>query len=225
MEVAQNKEVENEGWKNIPNLPSYYEISTLGRVRFIQGKKNFILEPYKKGNHMYIALHVTAASKKEFKLVDLVLSTYRKEYFIGCRLLFKDFNPANCSVNNLRWKTPKQYHSSDNDGMDNWKCSAKAGSANARFKDKNSEKITKHDVYRALEIMQFKCFYCNSPLDANTWQLDHFTAVSNGGLNNFLNLCCSCKICNTMKGTLDGNQFYSIIDKISKSESFKNRWR
>jgi len=193
-------EFHGEGWKLIPNLPNCYEISTIGRIRYSIGAKKVIYPTEYRNNNVYVTLNINPKEKKEFKLVDLVLIAFRPDYFVGCKILYKDGNRRNCAVDNIKWKQPKAYHSSNNVGLEKWKCSNKAASANTRYKDTTSEKITQHEVYRALEIMQFKCFYCGDDLDANRWQLDHYTPVSKGGTNRFNNLACSCQFCNIMKG-------------------------
>ena len=221
--TTEKKQNIAEEWKNIPKLPLCYEISNKGKVRQRVGFKNVEIKTYNKGNHVYVTLTDSNFIKQEIRLLDLVLMTYNEHYYKGCRVRFKDGNLRNVSIGNMVFKRKPTHYSADASSAKLWKCGRKAGSANSRYNDSTLEKISSDDVYRVLEIMQFKCFYCGDDLDKHTWHLDHFTPVSKGGHNNFKNLAASCAMCNTMKSDLDGNQFFKMIKKLSSTKIFKNK--
>lgn len=97
-----------------------------------------------------------------------------------------------------------------------YRCSGRAVFSNKRF----NEHITKEDVCEVLFKFNFKCFYCNEPINKKTWQLDHFNPRANGGLNVLENLVCTCKWCNTMKNALDGNAFINKCHNIVNNNFF-----
>lgn len=214
---------ENEKWCSIPKMPKIYEVSNWGRVRKNIGLKIVYLEFYVKDNHVWVSIDSYKHTKVEFRMVDLVLSTFDSNYEVGARVKFKDGNFRNVSVSNIRYKKQPVYFNADIDTAKDWKCGRKAASANSRFSNSTLEKVSACDVYRVLEIMQFKCFYCGDNLDKNTWHLDHYIPVSKGGDNTFKNLACSCSRCNIMKHDLDGNQFFKMIKKLSSTKIFKNK--
>lgn len=221
-----NRSYQREEWKPLPPpISNKYEISSFGRVRYSSGGKVNYCITYIKGNDVFVKLFGSNSRENEYLVFKLMLISFFDSYYDGCRVRFKDGNRQNISLGNVKFTKPKSvYISDDKDSIDKWKCQSKANNSNARYRTKTLEKITKHDVYRVLQIMSFKCFYCDDALDCNTWQIDHFTPVSKGGSNNFKNLACSCEKCNTMKGTMDGHQFFSLIDKIYNSAAFKNRF-
>ena len=91
-----------------------------------------------------------------------------------------------------------------------YKCQSKADSANKRGEDK----ITGFDVFNCLQRTKFTCIYCHSAL-TKEWHLDHFFSLSKNGKNQSKNLAASCRMCNLMKGALDGYQFIAQCKRIS----------
>lgn len=147
-------------------------------------------------------------------VAEIVLLTFRPVFHFGARLRFKDGNTGNLNVDNLRFKISTEPIVEDSQESTYWKCGQKANSSNERYKEKNREKVTSHEVYNVLKNQYFFCFYCGDKLDKDDWQLDHFVPVSIGGMNNKSNIVCACKNCNTMKGDIDGHIFLNHIEKL-----------
>lgn len=105
---------------------------------------------------------------------------------------------------------------SDNHNFKIYKCETKAKSANKRFNDS----ISPWDVLDVLIKYNYKCFYCSDSIIPSKWQLDHFYPLANGGKNDFNNLVCTCKWCNTMKNALDGFAFINKCKNISENNWF-----
>lgn len=103
------------------------------------------------------------------------------------------------------------YSNDDLITIDKYKVKKKVNFANTRFKDDN---ITVSDVLNVLKMFNLTCFYCKEKLDSKTWQLDHFFSKANGGKNLPNNIIASCKWCNIMKNSLDGNSFLIRCKKI-----------
>jgi len=56
----------------------------------------------------------------------------------------------------------------------------------------------------------YKCAYCGKNLlrsfeDFMLSSLEHKTPIACGGTNDYKNLCCSCVVCNALKGDFRGN--------------------
>ena len=61
----------------------------------------------------------------------------------------------------------------------------------------------KHRKFRrqkAFDAMSGKCAYCGTPLDPDTFHIDHATPQSRGGSNGVANCIASCPGCNLSKG-------------------------
>jgi hypothetical protein len=97
-----------------------------------------------------------------------------------------------------------------------YNCKNRVDGSNKRF----NEKISIRDVVLTLERNDYKCFYCNDFLKPKEWQLDHFYAKAIGGKNTLDNLCPTCKWCNIMKHSLDGNAFILKCRKIAEKNFF-----
>jgi len=125
-------------------------------------------------------------------------------------------------MSNRKTGIPKKsivfYTTEQNNQIKKYKISEKRSYANNRFGD---EKIYISDVLEMLEKFNFRCLYCDSELDAKTWQLDHFHSKASGGKNKIENLAPSCKWCNLMKNALDGHGFLHRCKVISENNFFK----
>lgn len=101
----------------------------------------------------------------------------------------------------------------DRSKMFMYKCKEKAISNNSRTKNEN--KITDVDVYSALVVTNFTCFYCGTELKTKTWELDHVHPISKGGLNDKSNIIPACKECNRMKGSMMIEKFLYQAELVS----------
>lgn len=100
-------------WKPIPTYPNY-EVSNLGEVRRIGSTKPLALST-KKGKHPYQRAHLSQNGKTRYILVHrLVLETFVGPCPDGMQAMHLDDNPRNNRLDNLRWGTPKENHSTIN---------------------------------------------------------------------------------------------------------------
>jgi len=77
---------------------------------------------------------------------------------------------------------------------------------------KGKERIKKRDGYI--------CRYCGST-NQLFLEVDHLRAKSKGGDNISSNLVCSCKLCNTLKGSLSRKNFKEYLDILIKLKRMK----
>ena len=116
-------------WKVIPTYTNY-EVSNLGEVRRVGSAKPLKLDT-KKGTHPYQRAHLCKDGKARYILVHrLVLETFVGPCPKGHQCLHLDDNPRNNKLDNLKWGTPKENHSTIN----------RTGEHNGRAK------LTKKDV-------------------------------------------------------------------------------
>ena len=100
-------------WKTIPTYPNY-EVSSFGEVRRVGSDKPLKLST-KKGKHPYQRAHLCKNGKAKYILVHrLVLETFVGPCPKGYQCLHLDNNPRNNKLDNLRWGTPKENHSTIN---------------------------------------------------------------------------------------------------------------
>lgn len=204
-------------WRDCSLINYRYSVSSHGKIKFKNdlGQEKLV-ETYLKGQHTFVSLYDTNMVKQEFMLAELILFVFRPEnYHFGARIKFRDNNCRNIHIDNLRFKIRTVPICEDSNLTTNWKCTAKAGSANERYKEKTREKITGDEVAAQLIKQGFYCYYCGIDLDNETWQLDHETPVSKGGHNNKNNVVCACKDCNYAKNYLDANQFYRAVERMA----------
>jgi hypothetical protein len=98
-------------WKTIPTHPNY-EVSTFGEVRRVGSVKLLKLST-KLGTHPYQRAHLSTDGKARYISVHrLVLETFVESCPEGHECLHIDDNPRNNKVDNLKWGTPKENHSS-----------------------------------------------------------------------------------------------------------------
>ncbi len=192
-------------------------VSSHGNIHF---KKDFgpisVVEPYYVGQHAYVSLYDNKMEKQEYMLAELLLLIFRSDsYHIGARIIFTDGNCKNIHIDNLRFRIKTIPIVEDSELTTKWKCTTKALSSNERYKDRTREKLTGDEVAFQLKSQNFYCYYCGDQLKQDDWQLDHKTPVSKNGNNSLSNIVCACKGCNTIKGTLDEAQFYSIVEKLA----------
>lgn len=60
-----------------------------------------------------------------------------------------------------------------------------------------------------------QCKYCNKKIDVNTLVIDHIIPISKGGTSNIDNLQIICSTSNSMKGSLDENNFKLLLEWLS----------
>lgn len=113
----------SEVWKPIPGYENLYEVSANGRVRSKRRTVTYInrwgtettytresaeMHPWAtKAGHLFVALRSADGVKDSFGVHRLVLMAFvgpAPEGMFGCH---NDGDPANNSVANLRWDTPK----------------------------------------------------------------------------------------------------------------------
>ena len=111
----------DQQWKTIPTYSSY-EISNYGQVRRIGSNKNLSAST-KKGKHPYQRVHLCKDGKARYLLVHrLVLEAFVGPCPPGYQCLHLDNNPRNNRLDNLKWGTPKENHSTiDRTGEKNGK--------------------------------------------------------------------------------------------------------
>lgn len=100
-------------WKVIPTYPNY-EVSNFGNVRRVGSTKLLALST-KRGTHPYQRAHLCQDGKARYILVHrLVLEAFIGPCPKGYQCLHLDNNPRNNRLDNLRWGTPKENHSTIN---------------------------------------------------------------------------------------------------------------
>jgi len=121
----------DQQWKTIPTYSSY-EISNYGQVRRIGSNKNLSAST-KKGKHPYQRVHLCKDGKAKYLLVHrLVLEAFVGPCPPGYQCLHLDNNPRNNRLDNLKWGTPKENHSTiDRTGEKNGR--AKLTSADVKY--------------------------------------------------------------------------------------------
>lgn len=116
-------------WKVIPTYPNY-EVSNLGEVRRVGSTKPLKLST-KQGKFPYQRAHLCQDGKAKYILVHrLVLEAFVGPCPEGHQCLHLDSNPRNNKLDNLKWGTPEENHSTIN----------RNGERNGRAK------LTKQDV-------------------------------------------------------------------------------
>lgn len=101
-----------EVWKPWPTAPDRYEVSTLDQVRSFckRGRKakNDILRPFTIGGYRYVSIFIEeGARKKDIPVHQMVLETHVGPRPKGYWAAHYDDDPANNTLGNLRWDTPK----------------------------------------------------------------------------------------------------------------------
>jgi hypothetical protein len=100
-------------WKVIPTYPNY-EVSNLGEVRRV-GFSDPLRLSTKKGKHPYQRAHLCVNGRPKYILVHrLVLEAFVGPCPEGHQCLHLDSNPRNNKLDNLKWGTPKENHSTIN---------------------------------------------------------------------------------------------------------------
>lgn len=100
----------DQQWKSIPTYPGY-EVSNLGQVRNkITGK--LLSLATKKGKYPYQRAHLCQDGKARYLLVHrLVLEAFVGQCPEGHQCLHLDNNPRNNRLDNLKWGTIAENHS------------------------------------------------------------------------------------------------------------------
>ena len=115
--------VQSDRWKMIPSWPGY-QASTSGQIRSRRTDK-VLSTATKKGKHPYQRVHLSSNGKAKYVLVHrLILETFIGPCPDGLQALHLDDNPRNNQIENLKWGTAKENHSSIN----------RKGSSNGRSK-------------------------------------------------------------------------------------------
>ena len=100
-------------WKTIPTYPNY-EVSDLGEVRRI-GKARLLKLTTKQGKHPYQRANLCINGKSKTCAVHrLVLQAFVGPCPDGYECLHLDDNPRNNKLENLKWGTTKENHSTIN---------------------------------------------------------------------------------------------------------------
>jgi hypothetical protein len=97
-------------WKTIPTYPNY-EISDLGEIRHV-GKANLLKFTTKQGKLPYQRASLCTDGKiQKFAVHRLVLQTFVGPCPDGHECMHLDDNPRNNKLENLKWGTRKENHS------------------------------------------------------------------------------------------------------------------
>lgn len=194
-----------------------YFISTAGYVFRVENGREIICKPSQTPNTKEVQVFVNG---KPYNLLYLMIEHFRGEIKVTDKIKYtidKDLRIPETSIIIKSAVGKNEVITAEQEaGMYNYKCYLKANSANAR----SEQKITGFEVYRALCACNFKCVYCGAKLTPHNWHLDHYIPLSKTGRNVFENLVASCSVCNKMKGSLDGLQFYSKCKRIVEKFSF-----
>ena len=193
-----------------------YYISKKGYVIIIENGQERKIKSFE--HHKSKNLYVKIRGKK-LSLLTLMLESFIPDMLCQDRFSYKVID-GRIPLSTIKVKKfSKEWLDKDREQiMLNFKCRQKASSANMR----DRHKITALEVFTTLNVHNFSCVYCGCTLKENDWHLDHYYALSKGGQNVFENIVPSCSICNIMKGSLLGGQFYSHVGKIYKNFFFKN---
>lgn len=87
---------------------------------------------------------------------------------------------------------------------------------NRQSKLETAGKYTKQKVDLLLSVQEGCCYYCASNIIDEAkkgYHIDHYVALSNGGMNEISNLVLACPACNLAKGIQDGNSFTRSLRK------------
>lgn len=204
-------------FKQLFKLPNYF-ISSAGYVIKISQGKEVIVRTYKTRRSKDVFVEI---EKKHYNLLHLMVQHFHGDIKFNHSIKFKVDKDLRIPLSSIRIREAvgkNGLNKEDEAILYNFKCDLKANSSNSRCE----QKLTAIDVFRTLSIHQFKCIYCLAELTPNTWHLDHFKAISTGGKNIIENIVPSCFVCNTMKGALEGDQFYTWCKKISNNYMFKD---
>tara|TARA_R110002124_G_scaffold283449_2_gene459472 strand:- start:2351 stop:2917 length:567 start_codon:yes stop_codon:yes gene_type:complete len=174
-------------------------ISDKGYIFKIYGSKKFNLPITIKNS-----IPLVRIVNKNYNLIHLMVEYFgEKQYseydLCNYRFQFKKDKYNNYPFENIRI-AKTTYKEIEDIRLVNYKCIDKSNSANSRVGQ--SSTISPYDVFNSLLRFNFKCTYCLSKLNKNTWELDHFHPLSKGGLNISTNIAPSCKHCNRLKGNL-----------------------
>jgi hypothetical protein len=94
----------------------------------------------------------------------------------------------------------------------------------SRWKKENPEKVFNYNTKRRhfashlgkedwkhiMSQNDWKCFYCDTPLDKNNRTIDHIIALNNGGTNDIENCVASCMSCNCSKKDIEVTEWYKF---------------
>jgi len=205
------------------------------KTHLIKGTRNYFISSngyvfkVEKGKEIRCKARLTPKSKEVRVFVngkDCNLLYLMIEYFFGeikptDSIKFKINKNLEISYNSIRIRSAignDKLSAHEEKLLFDFNCHIKATSANARAMDK----ITGIEVFKVLQISDFRCVYCGCQLHPKTFHLDHFQSLHKGGKNRFRNLVASCNICNLMKGAMDGNEFYAMCKKIVSKYLYAN---
>jgi hypothetical protein len=60
-------------------------------------------------------------------------------------------------------------------------------------------KIPAEDMYLKIQLQDYKCMYCKTPISFNTCHIDHINALVKGGEHYLYNIALTCSLCNLTK--------------------------
>jgi hypothetical protein len=188
----------------LKELPRHF-ICEEGYIYYLKNGREIKLIPQEDKRKRVLIL----LGKNKYLLVHLMVKYFIKEFKTKDKFKFKKTKNLEIPLSGIKIITRKELKQ-DESKLVLWNCNIKSSSANSR----SAQFITQYDVFKVLEMFDYKCIYCQDDLMPNEWHLDHFIPLSRNGTNDVSNLVASCAICNTMKGALNGFEFHKLCNKI-----------
>lgn len=204
-------------FKPIKKTNNYF-ISSAGYVFKIENGKEIVCKPTRTPISGEVQVFI---NNKAYNLLYLMIEYFKGDIFQNQSFRFKVDKDLRIPEGSIIIRTALGKNGlspKEESDMMLYKCHIKASSANGR----HHQKVSPIDIYKSLLLHDFKCVYCGRPIHPNNWHLDHFNSLHKGGQNIFENIVPSCPVCNTMKGSLEGHQFYKRCKTIVENYLFKN---
>ena len=175
---------------------SNIEYISLRNKEYVDKNKEKIAE-YKKEYYLENKEKIMKQSSEDKKWLSDDRKQYFKEYMAKNRDKFKKYNKkyASKNKNKIKEKNSKYFKSP----------TGKVVSANSRHKRRAIEKSGDVTAKQLLELQQNakNCYWCNTSLKNKVVHLDHYVALSRGGLHTITNLVVACRECNLKKNAKD----------------------
>jgi 5-methylcytosine-specific restriction endonuclease McrA len=122
--------------------------------------------------------------------------------------------PSKRPLKNAANNSLKAYYRQKETDWLGWKTHCIRSSSMRLAKKHNREAPSIQDIETWLKSCLFKCGYCSCDLDMKTFGIDHAIPVSRGGSLLINNLKECCRNCNLIKGSLNPQEFNSLITLI-----------